>query len=246
MIALATPFVSGRAHGDGVAIETGGAEPMRFTATLVVNAAGLDAQAVARAIDGLPPDKIPPLFLAKGNYFSLTVRSPFSRLVYPMPAPGGLGVHLTLDLAGQARFGPDVEWVRDDRLRRRPAARRILLCRDPDLLARSAGRRVAAGLRRNPPEDCSPWRVVDRFSHPDGTRSRRPRACQSVRHRVPRPYGEPRDRRRDREAALITRPFVGRPQPPVMTSPATTVAACPFRIRARKSSRFPATGPRAY
>lgn len=68
------------------AIETGGAEPMRFTATLVVNAAGLDAQAVARAIDGLPPDKIPPLFLAKGNYFSLTVRSPFSRLVYPMPA----------------------------------------------------------------------------------------------------------------------------------------------------------------
>ena len=88
MIALATPVVSGRAHGDGVTIETGGAEPMRFTATLVVNAAGLNAQAVARAIDGLPADKIPPLFLAKGNYFSLTVRSPFSRLVYPMPAPG--------------------------------------------------------------------------------------------------------------------------------------------------------------
>ena len=101
MIALATPVISGRAHGDGVTIETGGAEPMRFTATLVVNAAGLDAQAVARAIDGLPADKIPPLFLAKGNYFSLTVRSPFFRLVYPMPAPGGLGVHLTLDLAGQ-------------------------------------------------------------------------------------------------------------------------------------------------
>jgi L-2-hydroxyglutarate oxidase LhgO len=111
MIALATPVVSGRAHGDGVTIETGGAEPMRLTATLVVNAAGLDAQAVARAVDGMPADKIPPLFLAKGNYFSLTVRSPFSRLVYPMPAPGGLGVHLTLDLAGQARFGPDVEWV---------------------------------------------------------------------------------------------------------------------------------------
>ena len=111
MIALATQVVSGRVYGDGVPIETGGAEPMRFTATLVVNAAGLDAQAVARAIDGLPADKIPPLFLAKGNHFSLTVRSPFSRLVYPMPAPGGLGVHLTLDLAGQARFGPDVEWV---------------------------------------------------------------------------------------------------------------------------------------
>lgn len=82
MIALATPVVSGRAYGDGVTIETGGAEPMRFTATLVVNAAGLNAQAVARAIDGLPADEIPPLFLAKGNYFSLTVRSPFSRLIY--------------------------------------------------------------------------------------------------------------------------------------------------------------------
>jgi L-2-hydroxyglutarate oxidase LhgO len=92
IIALATPVVSGRAHGDGVTFETGGAEPMRFTETLVVNAAGLDAQAIARTIDGLPPDKIPPLFLAKGNYFSLTVRSPFSRLVYPMPAPGSLGV----------------------------------------------------------------------------------------------------------------------------------------------------------
>ncbi len=111
MIALATPVVFGRAQGDGVTIETGGAEPMRLAATLVVNAAGMGAQAVARSIDGMPADRIPPLFLAKGNYFSLSVRSPFSRLIYPMPASGGLGVHLTLDLAGQARFGPDVEWV---------------------------------------------------------------------------------------------------------------------------------------
>ena len=109
MFALATPVISGRAQSDGVAIETGGAEPMRLAATRVVNAAGMSAQTVARAIDGMPADKIPPLFLAKGNYFSLSVRSPFSRLVYPMPAPGGLGIHLTLDLAGQARFGPDVE-----------------------------------------------------------------------------------------------------------------------------------------
>ena len=111
MVALGTPVVSGRAASDGVAIETAGAEPTRLKAKLVVNAAGLGAQAVARAIDGLPADKIPPLHLAKGNYFSLSVRSPFSRLVYPMPAAGGLGVHLTLDLAGQARFGPDVEWI---------------------------------------------------------------------------------------------------------------------------------------
>ena len=111
MIALETPVVAGRAASDGVVIETGGAEPMQVMAARVVNAAGLGAQAVARAIDGMPPDRIPPLHLAKGNYFSLSIRSPFSRLVYPMPAAGGLGVHLTLDLAGQARFGPDVEWI---------------------------------------------------------------------------------------------------------------------------------------
>jgi L-2-hydroxyglutarate oxidase LhgO len=111
MVALATPVVSGWAEGGGVTIETGGAEPMRLRAALVVNAAGLGAQAVARAIEDVPSETIPALHLAKGNYFSLSGRAPFSRLVYPMPAAGGLGVHLTLDLAGQARFGPDVEWV---------------------------------------------------------------------------------------------------------------------------------------
>ncbi len=111
MVALGTPVVSGRAEDDGIVVETGGAEPMRLHARLAINAAGLGAQAVARAIEGMPADRIPPLHLAKGNYFSLSVRSPFSRLVYPMPAAGGLGVHLTLDLAGQARFGPDVEWI---------------------------------------------------------------------------------------------------------------------------------------
>ena len=59
----------------------------------------------------MPAEKNPPLHLAKGNYFSQSVRTPFFRLIYPMPATGGLGIHLTLDLAGQARFGPDVEWV---------------------------------------------------------------------------------------------------------------------------------------
>ncbi len=111
MVALGTPFVRGRAVGRGVEIETGGDEPMRLAATLVVNAAGLGGRAIAGAIDGMPAEKIPPLHLAKGNYFSLSVRTPFSRLIYPMPATGGLGIHLTLDLAGQARFGPDVEWV---------------------------------------------------------------------------------------------------------------------------------------
>ena len=84
---------------------------MTLECRLLVNAAGLGAPAVARSIDGMPIDLIPPAYLAKGNYFSCSARAPFSRLIYPVPEPGGLGVHLTLDMAGQARFGPDVEWV---------------------------------------------------------------------------------------------------------------------------------------
>jgi L-2-hydroxyglutarate oxidase LhgO len=86
-----------------------GAEPI--TARLLVNSAGIRAPSVAGLIQGFPRDRVPPEFYAKGNYYSLTGRPPFSRLVYPVPEPGGLGVHVTLDLAGQARFGPDVEWV---------------------------------------------------------------------------------------------------------------------------------------
>jgi L-2-hydroxyglutarate oxidase LhgO len=111
MIALKTPVVAGRAAERGLIIETAGSAPLRVFASHVVNAAGLGAQALARSIAGMPADKIPQLHLAKGNYFVLSGRSPFSRLIYPMPTPGGLGVHLTLDLAGEARFGPDVEWV---------------------------------------------------------------------------------------------------------------------------------------
>jgi L-2-hydroxyglutarate oxidase LhgO len=111
MIAFETPVITGRAGEGELVIETGGPAPMLIAASLVVNAAGLGAQAVARSSGGMPAAKIPRLHLAKGNYFSLNRRSPFSRLIYPMPTPGGLGVHLTLDLAGQAKFGPDVEWV---------------------------------------------------------------------------------------------------------------------------------------
>ncbi len=111
MIAFETPVLAGRAGERGFVIETGGPAPTRIAASMVVNAAGLGAQAVARSIAGVPAAKIPPLYLAKGNYFSLKGRSPFSRLIYPMPTPGGLGVHLTLDFAGQTKFGPDVEWV---------------------------------------------------------------------------------------------------------------------------------------
>lgn len=79
--------------------------------SLLVNAAGLDAQAVAGVIEDFDPALIPPLHLARGSYFACSGKVPFSRLIYPLPITGGLGVHLTLDIAGQARFGPDVEWV---------------------------------------------------------------------------------------------------------------------------------------
>jgi L-2-hydroxyglutarate oxidase LhgO len=105
------PVLGGRAVDDGVVIDVGGAEPMSLHCRLLVNSAGLHAPALARSIQGMPTQLVPTAYYAKGNYFSLAGRSPFSRLIYPVPVPGGLGVHLTIDLGGQARFGPDVEWV---------------------------------------------------------------------------------------------------------------------------------------
>ncbi len=92
-------------------VRYGGEEPGALTVDAVVNAAGLGAQAVARAVEGYPQARIPRLVYAKGNYFGCTGRPAFSRLIYPAPVDGGLGTHLTLDLAGRMRFGPDVEWV---------------------------------------------------------------------------------------------------------------------------------------
>lgn len=109
--AFHTPLLRAKATSRGLEIETGGDTPMTLACDLLINAGGLGAPAVARSIEGMPVDRIPPAYLAKGNYFSCSVRTPFSRLIYPVPEPGGLGVHLTLDLAGQARFGPDVEWI---------------------------------------------------------------------------------------------------------------------------------------
>ncbi len=96
----------------GYVLRIGGPDGgFRLQAQELVNAAGLGAQQLASRIEGLPEETVPPLYLAKGNYFTLAGRVPFSRLIYPLPDEAGLGVHLTLDLAGQARFGPDVEWV---------------------------------------------------------------------------------------------------------------------------------------
>jgi len=109
--AFHTPLIRAKASAGRIELEAGGGAPMTLACDLLVNAAGLDAPALARVIDGMPIDLIPHAYLAKGNYFSCSKKAPFSRLIYPVPEPGGLGVHLTLDMAGQARFGPDVEWV---------------------------------------------------------------------------------------------------------------------------------------
>lgn len=100
-----------RMDSAGAAIELVAADGTVLRANTVVNCAGLWAPALAAKTRGLRPEYVPQAYFAKGNYFSLAGRSPFSRLIYPVPVRGGLGVHLTLDLGGQARFGPDVQWV---------------------------------------------------------------------------------------------------------------------------------------
>jgi L-2-hydroxyglutarate oxidase LhgO len=92
-------------------VQFGGRDAGTTAFDAVVNAAGLGAQALAQQIEGYPADAVPPLILAKGNYFGFAGRPVFSRLIYPTPVDGGLGVHVTLDLAGRMRFGPDVEWI---------------------------------------------------------------------------------------------------------------------------------------
>jgi L-2-hydroxyglutarate oxidase LhgO len=111
MIAFNTPVLRGRAEAEGIVLEAGGEEPMTVRCRAVVNSAGLHAPGVAAAIAGVPSQAVPPQLYAKGNYFSLLGRQPFGRLIYPIPDRHGLGVHVTIDLGRQARFGPDVEWI---------------------------------------------------------------------------------------------------------------------------------------
>ncbi len=123
MIAFHSRVTRGAVELDGIRldIDDENGVTMSLKATTVVNSAGLGAQEVAHGIDGVPPDFIPPLHFARGCYFTLSGRAPFSRLIYPMPEPGGLGVHVTLDMGGQARFGPDVEWIEEVDYRVDPA-----------------------------------------------------------------------------------------------------------------------------
>jgi L-2-hydroxyglutarate oxidase LhgO len=112
-IAFNTPVEHIARSAAGWKIRFGGAEPGELVVDAVVNSAGHGAQALARATEGYPQSRVPRLVPAKGNYFGFAGRPAFSRLIYPAPVDGGLGVHVTLDLAGRMRFGPDVEWLKD-------------------------------------------------------------------------------------------------------------------------------------
>ena len=109
MAVFNTTVTGGRVDGSGVIITTEGGDPLH--ARLVINCAALGAHAIAHAIDGFPAEHIPQLRYARGVYFSISSKSPFSHLIYPLPEAAGLGVHLTIDMGGLAKFGPDVEWI---------------------------------------------------------------------------------------------------------------------------------------
>jgi L-2-hydroxyglutarate oxidase LhgO len=110
-LALASPVVSGVVTDGGIILDIGGKEAMRIECNTVVNSAGFHAQAVARSIRGVPAETIPPTYYAIGHYYTLAGKAPFRRLVYPVARQDWLGVHVTVDLGGQVKFGPDFNWI---------------------------------------------------------------------------------------------------------------------------------------
>lgn len=110
-IVLGSPVVGGQVVDGGVELAVGGSDPERFLFRQVINAAGFSAPAVAASVHGLRPTFVPRAYFAKGHYFTVSGRSPFDHLIYPLPGPDGLGIHVALDLAGSLRFGPDTLWV---------------------------------------------------------------------------------------------------------------------------------------
>ncbi|MDA1325586.1 MAG: NAD(P)/FAD-dependent oxidoreductase [Proteobacteria bacterium] len=111
MLAFHSPVTGGKIEKNGILLSVGGENAIDIKANWVVNSAGLHAQKVAAGLEGLAPEFVPPTYFAKGNYYSLIGKPPFNRPIYPVPEKAGLGVHVTVDLGGQIRFGPDVEWI---------------------------------------------------------------------------------------------------------------------------------------
>lgn len=111
VLAFNSPVAGGQVAGEALTLNVGGTDATTLSASTIINCAGLGAQAISHGLAGLDPGTVPELHYAKGNYFYLSGKPPFSRLIYPLPGTASLGLHYTLDMAGQARFGPDVEWT---------------------------------------------------------------------------------------------------------------------------------------
>ena len=145
-------------------MRTAGESATEIEARFVVNSAGLGAVDLLNRIEGYPPERIPTLHLARGNYFTVAARSPFHHLIYPVPHDAGLGIHATLDLGRRVRFGPDVEWIDRIDYSVNAGARAAVLRSHPPLLAETRRRRVDARLHRHPPQAARPGRTSSRLS----------------------------------------------------------------------------------
>ena len=182
VIAFNTP-VLGAKRKDGMWVVTfGGAEGGEFEFDAVVNCAGLRAQSVARTIEDYPQERVPKQVLAKGNYFTFTGRPAFSRLIYPAPVHGGLGVHVTLDLGRAHALRARRRMDRPRILPGRSETRRRVLCRDPHLFPGAAGCVAGAGLFRHPAEDHRTGRTGGGFPHRRAGAAWRTGAGADVRH----------------------------------------------------------------
>jgi len=113
-LALNTPIIGWRREAGGFSVDFGGEDPATYSVRTVVNSAGHGAPKLLGRLDGFPAEHVPVQHYAKGNYFALTGKQPFSHLVYPVPEAAGLGIHATIDMGGRVKFGPDVEWIEHD------------------------------------------------------------------------------------------------------------------------------------
>ncbi|MCA8886836.1 MAG: NAD(P)/FAD-dependent oxidoreductase [Hyphomonadaceae bacterium] len=113
-VVVNAPFLGATPSAEGYDIRVGGESAMIVSAKKLIISAGLSAQRCSATIEGFPAERIPKQYLAKGNYFTISMKAPFARLIYPPPVPGALGTHYRRDLGGAARFGPDIEWVTEE------------------------------------------------------------------------------------------------------------------------------------
>ena len=185
MIAFNTPVTGAARERRAVAGRVSAAARRAMRASMRWSIApGLSAQGASRAIDAYPAARVPRLVLAKGNYFSYAGRPAFSRLIYPTPMPGGLGVHVTLDLAGRMRFGPDVEWIEREDYDVDPARAEVFYARIRRYWPGLTRRHDRARLCRHPPQAHRHGRAAGGFPHRCAGAARPAGPGADVRHRV--------------------------------------------------------------